>query len=82
MKYKFPGVGAFRPSIGVNPNSRSTLPTTQKPVSATVMDESPVTMIPRTHSGWYSASAVNARRTRPATSQTVRSMYHRWVGTM
>ncbi len=59
------------------------IPDDAKPVRATVMEASPVAMTNNTHSGWTkAASAVLTRRTKPAISQTVRSMYHRWVGTM
>jgi len=83
MKYRFPRVGPLLPSIGVKPSRWSMLPTMQNPVSATVIEATPVAITPRIQSGWTrAASAVHARRTKPAISQTVRSMYHRWVGTM
>ena len=47
------------------------------------MDAMPVAMISSTHLGRTSAaSEVPVSRTIPATSQTVRSMYQRLVGTM
>jgi len=59
------------------------LPTTQKPVSATVTDAAAVTITATTASGCHhAASAVATSSTTPATSQTVRSMYQRSVGTM
>lgn len=75
--------GLFVPSIGEKPKRLRTLPTTQNPVSATVTEAAPVAMISSAHSGWTNAASdVAAMRTIPAISQTVRSMYHRFVGTM
>ncbi len=51
MKYRFPRVFARSPSIGVNPNSRSRLPTIQNPVNATVIEAIPVAMMSKAHSG-------------------------------
>ena len=84
MKYRPPGVGPGRPSMGVNPNSLSTFPTAQKPVSETEIDVAARAMIAKTHRACpvSAASAENARRNSPAISQTVRSMYQRSVGTM
>jgi hypothetical protein len=67
----------------VKPSRRSTLPTGQKPVKATLMENKPVAVTPRIHSGFANnASAVLANSTKPAISHTVRSIYQRWVGTM
>jgi hypothetical protein len=55
----------------------------QKPVSDTPMDAAAVATTNSTQRGLTSAAIVVAqRRTTPAMSQTVRSMYHRWVATM
>ncbi len=55
----------------------------QNPVSDTTIDASAVAIISRIHSGCTkAASAVLASSTKPAISQTVRSMYQRLVGTM
>ena len=77
MKYRPPGVGPGRPSMGVNPNSLSTFPTAQKPVSETEIDVAAKAMIANTHRGCpvSAPSAENASRNSPAISQTVRSMY-------
>ena len=69
--------------MGVKPSKRSTLPTGQKPVKATLMETSPVAMTPKIHSGFTNnAIAVLANKTTPAINQTVRSIYHRSVGTI
>jgi len=55
----------------------------QNPVKDTAMDAQAVATTPSTHRGSTShARAVDSSRTHPATSQTVRSMYQRSVGTM
>src|SRR5271165_488657 len=83
MKYRFQRVDVFEPSIGVKPSNRSTLPTGQKPVKATLMETNPVAMTPKIHSrSTNNAIAVLANRTTPAINQTVRSIYQRWVGTI
>lgn len=54
------------------------LPTGQNPVSATLIETSPVAMTPKMQSGLTSkASRVLDNNTTPAISQTVRSMYQR-----
>lgn len=83
MRYNPDSFDALFPIIGVNPSRISALPTTQKPVMAVTIDAIPVAITNTTKSGLtQSASAVPARRTPPAMSQTVLSMYHRFVGTM
>jgi hypothetical protein len=77
MKYHPPGVVVALPNRGTKPNQCSTLPITQKPVSETV------TITTSTQRGsTIAASMVAVNSTMPATSHTVRSMYHSLVGTM
>jgi hypothetical protein len=83
MKYHPPGVVVALPNRGTKPNQCSTLPITQKPVSETVMDATPVAITTSTQRGsTIAASMVAVNSTMPATSHTVRSMYHSLVGTM
>jgi hypothetical protein len=56
---------------------------TQKPVSETPIEAMPVAITRNTHRGsTVAARIVPASNTRPAISQTVRSIYHSLVGTM
>src|SRR5271165_2554059 len=73
----------FAPSMGLKPSKLRTFPTGQKPVKATLIETSPVAATPKIHNrSTNNAIAVLANRTTPAINQTVRSMYHRLVGTI
>jgi hypothetical protein len=82
-QYHWPGTESSVPSAFESPSRWRTLPMTQKPVTDTAIDATPVAMMKSVKSGLISTAAVVlAIRTIPAMSHTARSTYQRSVGTM